>query len=242
MPIVALFFLITGTIGLGLKAFEIDTKINPKIFFSEEYDNDAQLAPKAHLISLSPVPDIQEIAQSHALDAVQAVDINPNWASLLPLDIGFIGFVLNKPTIYRITPIPSTINAIQPFVKLRARHATKKQVRFDIQDDKGAVVFRFERQYKLRIGENLITPPSRMPILLDSPVNGLWKLCLWVNDEPLAEHRFGWETPSGGIVMMPVSQDGEISEELTSEFEAYMDEMSLEELLGNGDQLSQKKN
>lgn len=85
----------------------------------EEIDNDAQLAPKAHLITLSPVPDSQENAYTHAIQATQRAGVNPNWASVLPIDIGLVGFANDQAgIIYRVAPIPPKIKQLQPFVKL----------------------------------------------------------------------------------------------------------------------------
>ena len=209
----------------------------------EEIDNDAQLAPKVHLITLSPVPDSQENAYTHAIQATQRAGINPNWASVLPIDIGLVGFSDNQTgIIYRIAPIPAQIKYIQPFVKLHVRHATHKRIRFEIKDDQDSPVLKSEKEYALKIGENLVTPATRLPVAKLETIKGLWKLWIYENDEPLAVHHFGWERDSVGGVTVPISQDGEISPELTDELESQFGTISLDELLGDdSDQSAQKR-
>ena len=215
-------------------------KFSPDL--TEEIDNDAQLAPKAHLITLSPVPDSQENAYTHAIQATQRAGVNPNWASVLPIDIGLVGFANDQAgIIYRVAPIPPKIKQLQPFVKFHVRHATHKQIRFEIKDNQNTPVFRFEKEYALKIGENFITPPARIVIANLVAIHGIWELWIYENNEPLAAHQFSWEGDSIGVVNLPISQDGEISPELTNELEAQLGTISLDELLDDLNQSSQKR-
>lgn len=245
LPQYALFFCI-GTLLLIFWGSWGDEKPNIRSFYPrilEEVDNDVQLAPKAHLITLSPVPDSQENAYTHAIQATQKAGVNPNWASVLPIDIGLVTFSdVETGIIYRVAPLPKTIQYLQPFVKFHVRHATHKRIRFEIRDNSDTTVLKFDKEYALKIGENFITPPVRLAIRELVSITGIWKLWIYENDEPLAVHQFGWEGDSEGGVNVPISQDGEVSAELTDELESKLGTMSLDELLSGSNSSHKKTN
>ncbi|MCL4254287.1 MAG: hypothetical protein KJ043_10965 [Anaerolineae bacterium] len=234
-----LFILIFLAIAFMIKYIQVQPqKIDRELTLDEQ--------EKQHLASkpviLQAVPNMQYQAKTHAIDAVESLGLDFRFTPVLLLDIGFIGFFPNKTRIYRLAPLLEELDAIQPFIKVYVKHATKKHIHFEILDVNNHTVFVFEMTYSLKIGEHLITPPARMPLGDVKHKNGIWKLRILLDNAPLAEHHFGWQADSQGFAKMPMSLDGELSEELTAEFQsAIQNSMSLDELLGNeGDESAHK--
>ncbi len=180
-----------------------------------------------------PVITPEELAQDHALDAAILAGVNPQKASVLPIDIGVVAYHGDDTTVHRTWRVDTRADALQPFVNLHVRQAARGRLRFEIRDDDGQMVFFYERDYSLSSGENLIMPPARMPIDQSIPQSGTWTLRVLGDNLPLAEHRFEWQTGEKAK-LEAVGADGEISDEMRAMLaRARLERMSLDELLGD---------
>lgn len=191
---------------------------------------------------VSPIP--QELAQDHALDAAISAGINPQTASVLPIDIGVVAYHGDNTTVHRTWRVDTGADALQPFVNLHVKQAARGRLRFEIRDDAGQMVFFYERDYSLTSGENLIMPPARMPIDQSSAKLGSWTLRVLGDNLPLAEHHFQWQTGEK-TKLEAVGADGEISDEMRAMLaRTRLERMSLDELLGDDadDSTMQRRN
>lgn len=191
---------------------------------------------------VSPTP--QELAQDHALDAAISAGINPQTASVLPIDIGVVAYHGDNTTVHRTWRVDTRADALQPFVNLHVKQAARGRLRFEIRDDAGQMVFFYERDYSLTSGENLIMPPARMPIDQSSAKLGSWTLRVLGDNLPLAEHHFQWQTGEK-TKLEAVGADGEISDEMRAMLaRTRLERMSLDELLGDDadDSTMQRRN
>jgi hypothetical protein len=200
--------------------------------------------PRTVTTAPPPMPIVEEPAQEHAITAARAVGINPRTATVLPIDIGVIAYHGDETTVHRTWRVSADAEALQPFINLRVKQSARGRLRFEIRDDMGALVFFYERDYALSVGENLMMPPARMPIDQSSDKSGTWTLRVLGDNLPLAEHRFEWHEAGSKEVMTSVGADGEISDEMRVALaRTRLDRMSLDELLGDDDanQSSQKR-
>lgn len=187
--------------------------------------------------------DKLQFAEPHAISAVEILGLDPHLTPVQLLDIGFIGSLPRKRAIYRLGTIPENLSGIQPFIKCYAKYAIKPKLRFEIMDVNNTPMFVFEQNYAFKRGEHLIMPPARMLLTDVKHKKGIWKLRIVLDDNLLAEHHFGWTDDRNHGVIMPITPDGELSEELTAEFRlALKDELSLDELLGDEGDESARKN
>ncbi len=200
--------------------------------------------PRTITTTPPPMPIVEEPAQEHAIAAARLVGINPRTATVLPIDIGVIAYHGDETTVHRTWRVSEDAEALQPFINLRVKQAARGRLRFEIHDDKGAMVFFYERDYALSMGENLMMPPARMPIDQSSDKSGIWTLRVLGDNLPLAEHRFEWHEAGSKEIVTSVGADGEISDEMRVALaRTRLDRMSLDELLGDEDdnQSAQKR-
>lgn len=177
----------------------------------------------------------EDIAHDHALDAAVLAGIDPQKASVLPIDIGVIAYHGDETIVHRTWRVNTRADALQPFVNLHVKQPARGRLRFEIRDDVGQMMFFYERDYSLSAGENLIMPPARMPIDHTAPRTGVWTLRVLGDNLPLAEHRFEWRTGEKDK-LDAVGADGEISDEMrTMLARTRLERMSLDELLGDQD-------
>lgn len=193
-----------------------------------------------------PVParPIEDVTQEHALVAARAVGINPQTATVLPIDIGMVAYDGDETTVHRTWRVNDQADALQPFVNLRVKHAARGRLRFEVRDDMGELVFFYERDYSLSVGENLIMPPARMPIDQSSDKDGMWTLRVLGDNLPLAEHRFEWQSGKATRLGEVIGSDGEISDDMRAMLaRTRLERMSLDELLGDeGDESATRRN
>lgn len=189
-----------------------------------------------------PMQPIEDVAQEHALVAARAVGINPQTASVLPIDIGMVAYDGDETVVHRAWRIDETADALQPFVNLRVKHAARGRLRFEVRDEMGELVFFYERDYSLSVGENLIMPPARMPIDQSSDKSGVWTLRVLGDNLPLAEHQFEWQSGKNSSLGEVIGSDGEISDDMRAMLaRTRLERMSLDELLGDEGEESAKK-
>jgi len=189
-----------------------------------------------------PMQPIEDVAQEHALLAARAVGINPQTASVLPIDIGMVSFDGEETVVHRTWRVDDTADALQPFVNLRVKHAARGRLRFEVRDEMGELVFFYERDYSFSVGENLIMPPARMPIDQSSDKSGVWTLRVLGDNLPLAEHRFEWQSGKNASLGEIIGSDGEISDDMRAMLaRTRLERMSLDELLGDEGEESTKQ-
>jgi len=200
--------------------------------------------PRTVTTQPAPMPIVEEPAQEHAISAARAVGINPRTASIMPIDIGVVAYHGDETTVHRTWRVSDDAEALQPFINLRVKQAARGRLRFEIRDEMGAMVFFYERDYSLSVGENLMMPPARMPIDQSSDKGGTWTLRVLGDNLPLAEHQFKWHEAGSKEIATSIGADGEISEDMRVALaRTRLDHMSLDELLGNDDanQSTQKR-
>lgn len=174
----------------------------------------------------------------HALDAARSAGIDLENARVYPVDIGFMAFSADQePTIYRTAAIPDDVDYIQPFLQLRLPMRVTGNIRFEIRDSTGAVLFVHEIQKDLARGDNLITPAARLPIHDLLNFDGAWELTVSANGVPIAKHQVLWKETGSRLIRQHIQADGEISGELKALVEdSRLGRLSLEDLLAAQDE------
>jgi hypothetical protein len=204
-----------------------------------------QVGERPRTVTMPPrMSEPEDTAQEHAIMAARAVGINPQTASITPIDIGVIAYDADETTVHRTWRIAEDADALQPFVNLRVKQAARGRLRFEIHDDKGQMVFFYERDYSFSVGENLIMPPARMPIDQSSDKSGEWTLRVLGDNLPLAEHSFEWHEAGSTDFEGTIGADGEISDDMRVALaRTRLDRMSLDELLNDeGDESATRRN
>lgn len=228
-----LFFLFSVGAMSGVREFRNSMNETQRPSSSRRVD----IPETRHIMPVPPPPmpviRPEELAQDHALDAAILAGVNPQKASVLPIDIGVVAYRNDETTVHRTWRVDTRADALQPFVNLHVRQAARGRLRFEIRDDDGQMVFFYERDYSLSSGENLIMPPARMPIDQSEMQSGTWTLRVLGDNLPLAEHHFEWQTGEKAK-LETIGADGEISDEMRAMLaRTRLERMSLDELLGD---------
>jgi hypothetical protein len=169
----------------------------------------------------------------HALKAARAAGLNPDTVPVLPVDLGVMAYHGNTPpVIHRTVPVEDDCDYIQPFIQLRVPRVATGQIRFEIVDKNGKVVFIHEDSYQLKRGRNLIVPSARLPIHDEQEIDGAWELQVSGDNMMLAKYRFDWLDMKRSDAHRFVGEDGEINSEMRAVLaESRLQRMSLDELL-----------
>lgn len=141
------------------------------------------------------------------------------------------------PRIYRTAEVPTVATHIRPFIVLNqpymqgsGGHGT---IRFNLVDEEGNLRYTNRSRYRLKSGQNFVTPPTWLPLDDQNPV-GNWSLQVTVGDQNFAMLDVDW-LPVGGEARAQFNGDGEI-DELTFKLmtrRAAKETVSLDELLGD---------
>jgi hypothetical protein len=178
------------------------------------------------------------IRQPHAAHA--AVIAEKGRESLL--DIGFVAF-WGKNTIvpYRTKPLPTSVEALQPFIQIHNRRRRQCHVVFEILDGSSTLIFSRDIQKTYPKGIHFITPPARLRVG-DQTTDGMWALRIRFNGQVLALHHFGWHVDDVVSVDGHINADGEIDEQIVSMLvDDYAAPLSLDDLLSTQDDEQAKK-
>lgn len=169
----------------------------------------------------------------HALEAVTRAGLDPDDVQVLAVDIGVLTFKGDEePQIYRTWSLPDDIDYIQPFVQLRVPMEATGNVRFEILDVTGNVMYIHEDSFKLNRGRNFIAPTTRMPIHDQMELDGKWGLRIIADGVLLAEHKFEYAEATGAAIRRHIGEDGEINTEMRAVMtESRLPKMSLDDLL-----------
>src|SRR5579859_874250 len=186
--------------------------------------------------------DPQRVASERALRRAGQAVINSQ-AQLS--DIGLLVYEdAGEPQIVRMGDVPTNAAHIRPFVVFELSAAAAASavgtIRFNLIDGQGNLRYTVRSRYTLRHGVNFITPPTWLPLKEQNP-GGMWSLQINVGDgEPIAIHEFRWFTV-GGELRAALTGDGEIDEVMKDVIEQHTaadDTMSLDELLGEQDEVA----
>jgi hypothetical protein len=173
-------------------------------------------------------------AYRHALDAARAAGHNPTQMQVLPVDLGVIVYHGSQQSIARTHDVPDNADFIQPYVQLRLPTRAVGKIRFEMVDSDGQVLFIHEVNQPLEKGNNLITPPARLPVHDALATQSAWELRVLADNTLLASHRFEWEQDSAEVIRQHISDDGEISDEMRQMMAANrLEKMSLDDLLSD---------
>ena len=174
----------------------------------------------------------------HADFAVRSAGHDPAAMSLRVSDIGVFAMGEGRETlVHRLQAVRDDVDYIQPWVALRVPTLAAGTLRFEIRDMDGRLHFQRDRSLQLEPGDNLISPPARMPVHDALLTEGDWQLSVHADGNLLAVHSFGWmeaeeELQEPGL-RAHLQEDGEMSDELRRAFEenSQEQERSLDELL-----------
>ena len=169
----------------------------------------------------------------HALESVSRAGLDPDEIQVLAVDIGVLTTKDDgAPQIYRTWSLPDDIDYIQPFVQLRVPMEANGDIRFEIIDAVGDVVFIHEDTFKLTRGRNFLTPNTRMPLHDQMELDGKWSLRIIADGVTIAEHRFEYAEATGANIRRHIGEDGEINTEMRAVMnENRLPKMSLDDLL-----------
>jgi hypothetical protein len=179
----------------------------------------------------------------HALDSVTRAGLNPDTVSVLTVDIGLLTSKGDSsPQIYRTWSLPDDIDYIQPFVQLRVPKDAEGNVRFEIVDALGHIVYVHEDQFNLKRGRNFLTPSTRMPVHDQLNLNGEWGLRIVADNITIAEHIFEYAENNSANIRQHIGEDGEINVEMRAVMtENINGNMSLDELLAHQDDADEQQ-
>lgn len=174
----------------------------------------------------------------HALAAIENAGMDPDEVSVLTTDIGVMAFRGDQePVIHRTRPVLDDVDYIQPFVELRLPSRAEGNIRFEIVDSDGQVVFVRDEHHPLERGRNLVTPAARLPIHDAQAMHRPWELRVSADGVLLASHSFRWDESTSSVVRRHLSEDGEISSALRAALsESRLERVSLDDLLAEQDE------
>ena len=111
----------------------------------------------------------------HALESVARAGQDPDNVQVLTVDIGLLTTKGDdEPQIYRTWSLPDDIDYIQPFIQLRVPMEASGNIRFEIEDAIGDLVYVHEDDFFLTRGRNFLTPSTRMPLHDQMELDGSW--------------------------------------------------------------------
>lgn len=169
----------------------------------------------------------------HALEAVQRAGHDPDEVQVLTVDIGVMSFKQDgEPTVFRTWSLPDDVDYVQPFVQLRLPSKATGQIKFEVFDAVGNVVFAHEDTHNLERGRNFITPAARLPIHDETITKGEWGMRVSADGVLLSEHTFEFSEAANQNIRRHIGEDGEINTELRAVMaESRLPKMSLDELM-----------
>ncbi|MGB7339109.1 MAG: hypothetical protein WBC91_09480 [Phototrophicaceae bacterium] len=178
----------------------------------------------------------------HALESVQRAGHDPDAVQVLTVDIGVMAFKDgSEPTVFRTWSLPDDVDYIQPFVQLRLPSKATGQIKFEVLDAVGNVVFVHEDSHNLERGRNFISPAARLPIHDETITKGQWGMRVSADGVLLAEHLFEFSEAANQSIRRHIGEDGEINTELRAVMaESRLPKMSLDELLQFSDDEQQQ--
>lgn len=191
----------------------------------EEYDD-------YELFHQQPASAEQRVYR-HALESVSRAGLDPDNVQVLAVDIGLLTTKdEGEPQIYRTWSLPDDIDYIQPFVQLRVPMEANGNIRFEIVDAVGDLVYVHEDDFKLTRGRNFLTPSTRMPLHDQMELDGKWSVRVIADGVIIADHRFEYAEATGANIRRHIGEDGEINTEMRAVMaENRLPKMSLDDLL-----------
>ena len=180
----------------------------------------------------------------HALEAVQRAGHDPDDVQVLTVDIGVMAFKDNgEPTVFRTWSLPDDVDYVQPFVQLRLPSKATGNIKFEMMDATGNVVFVREGSHNLERGRNFVSPAARLPVHDETMTDGQWSMRVSADGVTLAEHLFEFSEATDRAIRRHIGEDGEINTELRAVMaESRLPKMSLDELLQFDDEDEQQSN
>ena len=169
----------------------------------------------------------------HALESVTRAGLDPDNVQVLTVDIGLLTTKEDDdPQIYRTWSLPDDIDYIQPFVQLRVPMEANGNIRFEIVDAIGDLVYVHEDDFHLTRGRNFLTPSTRMPLHDQMELDGRWSMRVIADGVTIADHRFEYAEATGANIRRHIGEDGEINTEMRAVMtENRLPKMSLDDLL-----------
>ena len=192
----------------------------------EDYDE--------HEILHQPPASAEQRIYRHALESVTRAGLDPDIVQVLAVDIGLLTTKdESEPQIYRTWSLPDDIDYIQPFVQLRVPMEANGNIRFEITDAIGDLVYVHEDSFHLTRGRNFLTPNTRMPLHDQMELDGKWAMRVVADGVTIADHRFEYAEATGSSsIRRHIGEDGEINTEMRAAMaETRLPKMSLDDLL-----------
>jgi hypothetical protein len=144
-----------------------------------------------------------------------------------------------KPTIRRSEAVSAAATHLRPFMVLNLpyQQGGTGRIIFELVDDQGEVRFVADHRYKIRPGQNFITPSTWLP-MGDEEAGGNWALRISIGDQVLALHHFEI-TPDAGATFRPyLREDGEVDEWMVRSAQTEeTGKLSLDDLLADQEEI-----
>jgi hypothetical protein len=190
-----------------------------------------------HRIALAVTQAFQPLRANRAAElAMRRAGNRADRTALYLVDIGLLVYFgeHSEPRIYRLSEIPTDATHIRPFAVLYQprMEATSGQgvVRFNLLDDRWKLRYTSGAHYKVRTGENFITPKTWL-LLDDEHVSDAWLMEVNVGDRLLGVHEIAW-LEVGGKLRAEFNGEGELDEKRRRWAEMSMTEpLPVDELL-----------
>ncbi len=160
-------------------------------------------------------------------------------------DLGILAYHGDAtPDVCRVHSIPATSTHLRPYMQViqplsaggLPTFGKPVTLRFELADEKGKVRFSSEVRKMLKVGKNLVTPPTWLP-LSGHKDRAQWSLTVSIGGQAVGKHLFRVRAGDYGHSIARLSEDGEISEGLVGEIVAQdqdEDVISLAALLKDG--------
>lgn len=176
----------------------------------------------------------------HAIKAAHAAGNHPRPDNVYPSDIGILVYREGEePMIVRDWEAPDDISYMQPYIELHLPQAAKGNIRFEILDTRGRMMFAREEVRDLKRGRNLVLPHTRLPLTASIDLEDGWSLRVLADGYLLATHTINFMEGAQfdqSPLAAHIGEDGEISAQLQEALQDRSDSpISIDDLLSDQD-------
>lgn len=176
----------------------------------------------------------------HAVKAAHAAGNYPKEGGVYPSDIGVLAYREGEePMIVRDWEAPDDISYMQPYIELYVPRTASGNIRFEIFNTRGRLMYAREENRDLKAGRNLILPRTRLPLTASIDLEDGWHLRVLADGYLLADHTINFmeaDQFNQSPLAAHIGEDGEISAQLQEALQDRDDSpLSIDDLLSDQD-------
>jgi len=177
----------------------------------------------------------QEALGEVCQQAMRRANFNPANSNFRLVDVGLITYrTAQTPRMSRVTPVPVDTRWLRPFAEVVCKRPRQSQIRLQILDSRGSVLFSEESRADTRWAHARFVTSTWLPLEHLQAAPGRWSVVVQVDGERLGVHRFEWVTVGGDEILEQLRPDGEINDDLQRAVKrGKFRKMSIDELLAD---------